>query len=88
MTWQRMGSSRYVLALTAFNNELIAGDARWNGSDWQPLGGGMNGFVYALAVFNNELIAGGDFAIAGGVSANRIARWDGGHQRPCRRGGT
>jgi hypothetical protein len=61
-----------VFALTVYNGELIAGGgftyaggvtcnyiARWNGSQWQPLGTGMNNWVYALTVYNGELIAGG-----------------------------
>jgi hypothetical protein len=37
----------------------------------------MNSYVFALAVYDNKLIAGGEFDTAGGVSANRIASWDG-----------
>ena len=44
---------------------------------WTNIGGGMNGSVTALTVFNNELIAGGWFTTADGVSANRIAKWNG-----------
>lgn len=59
--------------------------ARWNGSSWSPLGtgatNGVDGKVYALTVFDDgdgpALYAGGLFASAGGVAANRIARWDG-----------
>jgi hypothetical protein len=56
--------------------------ARWDGTSWHTLGAGVSSgstytTVYALAVYNGELIAGGDFATAGGVSANHIARWDG-----------
>ena len=58
--------------------------ARWDGSSWSALGGGMSGssdFVYSLAVFDDGggpgLYAGGFFASAGGVAANLIARWDG-----------
>lgn len=56
--------------------------ARWNGAAWQPLGTGIipNTLltnVSALTVFNGELIAGGNFASAGGVTAPRIARWNG-----------
>lgn len=62
--------------------------ARWDGSNWQPLGSGMENSLYtnvnALSVYNGKrrqpccaLIAGGDFTIAGGVSANYIAAWDG-----------
>ena len=45
---------------------------------WQALGGGTNRYyVWALVVYNGELIAGGDFTNAGGVSANKIAKWNG-----------
>jgi hypothetical protein len=59
--------------------------ARWNGSTWQPLAGGLDGAVTSLAVFDDdgpgphlaELYAGGTFTHAGGVSANHLARWNG-----------
>lgn len=56
--------------------------ARWNGSSWSVLGTGMSGglpvtIVYALTVYGGELIAGGNFHMAGGVTANCIARWNG-----------
>jgi hypothetical protein len=56
--------------------------ARWNGSNWSPLGSGTNiGYVNALTVFDDgsgqALYAGGDFTAAGGVTANHIAKWNG-----------
>ncbi|HUN81092.1 MAG TPA: immunoglobulin domain-containing protein, partial [Phycisphaerae bacterium] len=84
------GMDARVLALTAFNGNLIAsGDfstaggtschriGLWDGSSWQALGTGINGTVAALTVYNGALIAGGLFSSAGGVSANNIAKWDG-----------
>lgn len=54
----------------------------WDGVNLTPLGTGMNGEVIALKSYNlpapsqdRELVAGGSFTNAGGVSANRIARW-------------
>ncbi len=38
---------------------------------------GLNGSVTGLAVYGGDVYAGGTFTIAGGVTANRIARWDG-----------
>lgn len=58
------------------------GIARWNGTAWSKLAGGVNGSVRgALAVFDDgagpALYVGGDFSMAGGVPAGNIARWDG-----------
>ncbi|MBS0190761.1 MAG: hypothetical protein U0573_02570 [Phycisphaerales bacterium] len=57
--------------------------ARWDGANWQPLGAGMNGTVRALEFWDARdgnglmLYAAGDFTLAGGVPADRIAKWDG-----------
>ncbi|MFN0135132.1 MAG: hypothetical protein ACKVS9_03345 [Phycisphaerae bacterium] len=56
--------------------------AQWDGNAWFPLGSGVNGDVTALAHYSesggsSQLIVGGGFTEAGGVPANRIARWDG-----------
>lgn len=54
--------------------------ARWNGSQWFPLGAGVNGFmpaVYAIACAGNMVYAGGVFVTAGGQSSQGIAQWDG-----------
>jgi len=78
-------------ALYAGGNFATAGGvianrvARWNGSDWSPLSGpagnGMDNNVNAFAVFDDgtgpALFVGGGFNTAGGVTVNKIARWDG-----------
>jgi hypothetical protein len=56
--------------------------ARWNGVTWDNLSPGnigiTNGLVSALVYDNsNNLYVGGSFTSAGGISANRIARWNG-----------
>jgi hypothetical protein len=60
--------------------------AKWNGSSWAPLDGGMNAEVAALAAFDDgsgpALYAGGGFTAAGGVAANHIARWAGSSWSP------
>jgi hypothetical protein len=47
---------------------------------WSRLGtgssNGVNDWVYALAVVGNEVVVGGWFTSAGGVSANRVARFN------------
>jgi hypothetical protein len=84
-----------VFALREYNGELYAGGifdtagggsadciARWNGSLWTDVGGGVasaeDAAVYALEVFDGDLIVGGEFDTAGGISAPLMARWDGG----------
>jgi hypothetical protein len=47
--------------------------ARWDGTAWSALGGGMNNLVKALAVPGNVLYAGGDFSIAGTNAAGFLA---------------
>lgn len=67
---------------TTAGGVTVNGIARWDGTTWHPLGSGMSwspnpGQVRALTVFNGDLIAGGSFDVAGGVTVNAIARWDG-----------
>ena len=58
--------------------------ARWNGQAWSPLGSGVSGatyqqpFVQCVATRpNGDLVIGGNFLVAGGVTCNGIARWNG-----------
>ncbi|MBI5652890.1 MAG: hypothetical protein HZC40_20945 [Chloroflexi bacterium] len=53
--------------------------AKWNGSTWSALGGGMNNTIYALAVIGTDLYAGGTFIYAGTCMSGcaRIAKWNG-----------
>ena len=90
LVFSRQGVGRgWVHAVTVYNGDLIAGGeftwagayqvnyiSRWDGTNWQPLGTGMNAEVDALTVYNGELIAGGRFMSAGGVEAKFVARWD------------
>ncbi len=59
--------------------------AKWDGTAWSALSGpsgtGMSGGVSSVAVCDDgsgeALYAGGAFITAGGVTVNRIAKWDG-----------
>jgi hypothetical protein len=51
--------------------------ARWDRTNWWPLGDGLNGQVHDLAFVGESLYACGQFLRAGSVQAARIARWDG-----------
>ncbi len=60
-----------------------SGIASWNGSAWRALGAGVGypdssyGRTYAMAVVQDLLVVGGDFVLAGGAPANRVASWNG-----------
>ncbi|MBK8164409.1 MAG: hypothetical protein IPK64_00440 [bacterium] len=51
--------------------------ARFDGSQWQSLGNGLDSSVRCLARHGTDMIAAGYFTTAGGATANRIARWNG-----------
>jgi hypothetical protein len=61
----------------------LKGIARWDGSAWHGVGGGLsragNGGAYGLTLgeYEGHLVVGGSFDQAGGVTANSIALWDG-----------
>jgi hypothetical protein len=44
---------------------------------WVPLGSGLNGPVDAITTHNGDLYVGGSFTTAGGITVNRVAKWDG-----------
>lgn len=61
-----------------------SGLARFDGSAWSEMGGGIEGgrrIARVLAAFDDgsgpALYAGGDFASAGGLPARNVVRWDG-----------
>lgn len=51
--------------------------ARYDGSDWVPLDGGVDSWVIAMTVYDASLFLGGGFTMAGGNSASGVVRWDG-----------
>jgi len=51
--------------------------ARWDGSQFLPLGTGCSASVYSIAILNDVVYVGGDFETASGVTVNRVARWTG-----------
>jgi hypothetical protein len=62
--------------------------ARFDGTEWHPVGGGMNANVTDMVIYNGELVVSGFFTRAayltskgtenpGSISANYIARWNG-----------
>jgi hypothetical protein len=55
--------------------------ARWNGTNWSSVAGGMDDGVRSFCVYDDgtgpHLYAGGLFNTAGGTPASRIAKWTG-----------
>ncbi len=55
--------------------------AKWNGTAWTAVGGGVNGTVFSMTTHDDgtgsALFASGSFTQAGGGGASRIAKWNG-----------
>ena len=72
-------------AFTSASGTVVNGIARWTGTTWQPLAGGVwmqssgaPGLVLAMASLpNGDLVAGGQFDQAGGTGVANVARWNG-----------
>jgi hypothetical protein len=68
--------------------------ARWDGTVWAALGSGITSSSGSVAVEalitlpNGDVVAGGAFGVAGGVTCNGIARWDGTAWAPMQGGMT
>jgi hypothetical protein len=80
------GPALYVAAGTIFPDvgSPIQRLAKWDGTSWTALGAGFDNstlYVETLTVFDDgsgpALYAGGTFTSVAGITANRIARWDG-----------
>jgi len=77
-------------SFTSAGGEAVSNVAPWDGTAWQSFGGGVNGDVHALMSWDPdesastpaELVVGGQFVTAGGVTVNRIARWNGSSWQP------
>jgi hypothetical protein len=54
----------------------MAGVAMYDGSNWFPLGTGLNEYCRAIHEYNGDLIVGGYFTTADGVACNKIAKWN------------
>ena len=54
----------------------MGGVAMYDGSNWTPLGTGLNEYCRAMHEYNGDLVVGGYFTDAGGTPANKIAKWN------------
>src|SRR5207245_10848585 len=97
------GENAIVRTLLATGNGLYAGGvfrlagnvgatniARWDGSNWEAVGEGIDvsGDVKAVCVCGVDLYAGGFFSSAGGNHALSVAKWDGKTWSPLGNGTT
>jgi hypothetical protein len=96
-----LGSLPVVMAIASDGDELYIGGmfeiegvagatniAKWDGSQWCAIGGGLDGNVYDMGIDGNAtLIAGGAFSESGsGAELNGIGRWDGNQWQSLRSG--
>ncbi len=79
------GTNLYVGgSFTNCGGVLITNVAKWDGTNWSALGGGIgylnslfDSFVTVVLWQNGQLYAAGSFTNAGTVAAANLARWDG-----------
>jgi hypothetical protein len=83
MAWT--GSTLFVIgSFTHAGGTAVNHIAAWNGTSWSALGTGLNNYqdaayrpVLTYDSATSMLYAGGRFTTAGGVTVNRIAKWNG-----------
>ncbi len=94
--WTRFGNlaDHSILTLTSYNDDLVCGGefthfftgttmygvARWSGTQWVPMGGGLGPAgcqVTSLATSNGVLVAGGVIGTADGAAVQNVAQWNG-----------
>ena len=63
------------------NGQVVNQIARWDGTSWSGVDGGVDHYVQSMTVFDDGngpvLYVGGYFSNAGNVAAERVARWNG-----------
>lgn len=79
LTWDDgSGDALYVAGyFVSAGGVLVNNIARWNGSSWSPLAGGVDGLVKTLVAYDGALVAAGNFSSVDGQPIRGIARWDG-----------
>lgn len=81
------GPGPSISCQVVYNTLLYAGGqfltiGRGTGGTWTTFASGLNGYTKSLLVINNDLYAAGAFTTIAGVSADRVARWNGTNWSP------
>lgn len=72
-----VGEDLYVGGDLAFAGGLpVNAMARWDGSTWDDVGGGVDGYVLDFSVRGTSLVVGGLFSSAGAIAADNVATWN------------
>jgi len=72
------GNALYVGGrFTSASGVAATNIARWDGTNWWPVGEGLNAQVHDLAMVGEDLYACGQFRRIGSMQVTNIARWDG-----------
>jgi hypothetical protein len=79
-SWSPMGSGLDVVYAISRNDTAVFAGGRnfirmWDGAGWVSLG--SVGEVFAISSDEGDVYVGGSFGVVGGVSASRVAKWDG-----------
>lgn len=73
-----VGDALWAAGPMTIDEGAISGLAIWDGSSWQaPPGGAPDAPVYAMLVEGTSVIVGGAFGTIGGITASRVAAFDG-----------
>ena len=84
LTYDEAGNLYAGGEFTNAGTTAVSGIAKWDGAAWTALGSGLTrsgygGRVYSMLWSTNDhcLYVGGDFTMAGGVTAQYVAKWNG-----------
>jgi hypothetical protein len=56
---------------------MVNGIAKWDGTNWSPVGSVVSGEVLNMVLYRGDLIIGGDIRTADGLAFGGVAKWDG-----------
>ncbi|MBN2170676.1 MAG: T9SS type A sorting domain-containing protein [Candidatus Krumholzibacteriota bacterium] len=78
--YQTAGADPILAAGGTFSTmggNACAGVAWWQGDNWLPISGGVDGSVFDLIAYGDRLLAAGDFDLVDGTPIHNLAAWDG-----------